>query len=288
MKRIFIRFLAFLLLTGIVVSCNNGNKDVNMSEYPIVSVGENTLYKKQLDDMMPLNYLKSDSAKIADVYVRNWVDEVLMYEKAKQNISNQRTIDELVENYRRTLTIHSYQEDLIIDKARTEITESKLEEYYDKHKDVFLLEAPIIKGLYLKIPLESPEVGNFKKWYSTGKDREIENIEKNALQHTVGYELFYNKWVDFDDIMTMIPMNISDNAQFLRQYSTINISDSSFVYLLHIKEYKLKGDIAPFEYIEQDIHKAILGQERNVFLKQIEQDLYERALGNKTIKFYNK
>lgn len=269
-------------------SCNEKMANVDVERIPIVSVGENVLYQAQLDSMMPLNYLKADSTKLADTYVQNWIKDVLMYEQAKKNISNQELIDEMVESYRRTLTIHSYQEDMIAAKAVDQVTESKMTEFYEKNKEQFRLESPIIKGLYLKVPKESPEVGNFRKWYSTGKDKEIENIEKYALQHTVGYELFYNKWVDFGNIAAMMPLNVSDKEQFLRQNSKIEVSDSSFVYLLHIKEYKLIGDVAPYDYIVEDIKKAIIGRERNLFLKQIEQDLYERAEANKTIKFYNK
>lgn len=277
-----------LLVLGVLLSCNESKVNLDARQTPIVSVGDNVLYQSQLDSMMPLNYLKADSVRLADMYIQNWIRNILVYEQAKKNISNQRMIDEMVEDYRRTLVIHSYQEDLIASKAVDKVNEAKLTEFYEKNKEQFRLQSPIIKGLYLKVPKESPEVNNFRRWYSTGKDHEIENIEKYALQHTVGYELFYNKWVDFGNIMAMMPLNLSDKEQFLKQNSKVEVSDSSFVYLLHIKEYKLTGDIAPYDYIVEDIKKAIIGQERNQFLKQIEEDLYNRAELNKTIKFYNK
>lgn len=272
----------------IFLSCKQNIEAVDLDRLPIVTVGDKTLYKGQLDEMMPLNYLKADSAVIAERHVRIWIDNILLYDKARQNISDRQRIEEMVEDYRRSLTIHSYQEDILSTKMASDVSEGKLKEFYDANKDVLKLDAPIIKGLYLKVPLESPEVNNFKKWYSTGKDKEIENIEKNALQHAVGYELFYNRWVDLDNILSMMPINVSDKNDFLKQNSKVNVSDSSFVYLLHIKEYKVKGDVAPFEYIEKDIKKAIVELDRNQFLKQIEEDLYDKALADETIKFYNK
>lgn len=275
-------------LCVLLTSCKQTAEGVDLGRVPIVSVGDHTLYQSHLDEMMPLNYLKSDSAAIAEKHVRGWIDDILLYEKARQNISDRQRIEKMVDDYRRSLTIHSYQEDILSTKVINDVSEEKLKDFYEQNKDVLLLDAPIIKGLFLKVPLESPEINNFKKWYSTGKDKEIENIEKNALQHAVGYELFYNRWVDLDNILAMMPMNVSDKNAFLKQNSKVNVSDSSFVYLLHIKEYKVKGDIAPFEYVEKNIKKAIVELERNQFLKQIEEDLYNKALSNETIKFYNK
>lgn len=288
MNKVVKKGLCGIALCLFAMACRQGGIDVDSDRVPIVSVGEYTLYKGELDEMMPLNYLKADSASIADRYVRSWIDDILIYDKARKNISDQQRIEDMVSDYRKTLTIHSYQEDILSTMEIDAMSELKLREFYEKNKEVLRLEVPIIKGLYLKVPIESPEVNNFKKWYSTGKDKEIANIEKNALQHAIGYELFYNRWVDFNDMLSVMPINVENKDDFLKHNSKVNISDSLFVYLLHISEYKLKGDVAPFEYVENDIKKAIVELERNQFLKKVEQDLFDKAMSDKTIKFYNK
>lgn len=280
-------FNAILL---VIPSCKQKNETVKMDDDPIVTVLDHTLYRYQLDDMMPHGLPSKDSITIAEENIKNWIDNVLIYEKAKRNIINKKNIDELVENYRQSLIIHSYQEDLVRDRAVKEKyqAEDKLFDFYNDNKSRFLLKEPVIKGLYLKVPVGSPQLSNFRKLYTQGTEKAVENIDKNSLQNAIGYDYFYNKWVNFDDVLSTIPHQIKDEDQFLKNNKTLDIQDSLYVYLLHVKEYKLAGEVAPFEFVKDNIIQIIRERDRNSYLKQIRADLYDKAIADKEIKFYNK
>ena len=49
--------------------------------------------------------MTDDSLLFADRYVRRWIEETLLYEKAKENIPDNAAIERQVENYRRTLIL---------------------------------------------------------------------------------------------------------------------------------------------------------------------------------------
>lgn len=280
--------LFFVLLGATAISCTGTqSSDADMANDPLVTVEGETLYRADLDEILPKGLSSEDSITAAKKYIRMWIDGKLMYAKAKQNVDDQAQIDAMVENYKRSLTVNTYQERLLKEELSKNVPEAELETYYKQNPDKFMLEESIIKGLYLKVPLGSAQLKDLQKWYKDASEKGIENIEKNTLKGAVGYEYFYDKWLSFDEVMDNIPFSIDNGDQFLKSNKSFERQDSSFVYMLNIKEYKLKGSPAPFDYVKNRLRDIFLEAKKNDFMKQVEKDLYEKAVANEEIKFYN-
>lgn len=276
---------------SVLTSCDsNSNKtaQLNKGEVPIVSVYGNTLYLKDLEAVMGEGLAPEDSARIADAYVRKWINEELIYEKAKQNITDKLKINELVEDYRQTLTTYTYQEELLKEVLAKKISDDEMKKYYDTHSDNFKLDFCIIKGLFLKIPLSSPDLSNLKKWYQSNSSEAKEKIEKASLQNAVIYDYFYNRWVNLEEVTVNMPYTISDPVQFLKSNKNLEASDSTYTYLLHIEEYALPGETAPYEFVKPKIHDILINKYKDEFLNQFEEDLYKDAVEDKNVTYYNK
>lgn len=285
MKRIINVGLILVFISA--VSCKKESVETDMSKSPVVTVNNETLYKAELDDAVPRNLSAEDSTAIAQSYIKMWINTRLIYNKAKQNIVNKEEIDQLVEDYRKSLITNSFQEQLIREHFSKSVKDNELQDYYEKNKDKIKLKENIVKGLFLKVPVDSKELANFQKWYKQTNDDAVENIEKKRLQNAVGYEYFYNDWVNFSTLAENLPLPIDDEAQFLRTNKNIEVRDSSFVYLLNIKEYKLTGDEAPFDYIKNHLMEIYIEQQRSDYLKQVHDDLYNKAVSDGEIKFYD-
>ncbi|MFT4221828.1 peptidyl-prolyl cis-trans isomerase [Dysgonomonas sp.] len=285
MKRII--NIGVILVFISVVSCKKENVDTDMSKTPVVTVNNETLYKAELDDAVPRNLSAEDSTEAAQSYIKMWINTKLVYNKAKQNIVNKEEIDQLVEDYRKSLIINSFQEQLIREHFSKAVKDKELEAYYEKNKDKIKLKENIVKGLFLKVPVDSKELANFQKWYKQTNDAAVENIEKKRLQNAVGYEYFYNDWVSFSSMSENIPLSIDNEEQFLKTNKNIEVRDSSFVYLLNIKEYKLIGSEAPFDYVKNHLMEIYIEQQRSDYLKQVQDDLYKKAVSDGEIKFYD-
>lgn len=287
MSRWVIYIIGFFSL--VFISCQKKTKaEVDEQQDPIVSVDASVLYKADVKKSLPETLTPEDSMKAAQAYINAWIEDVLIYNRAKQNIVDQNQIDALVEDYRKSLIIHTYQDRLLKEYISENVPEKELLGFYEKNKDSFKLKENIIKGLYLKIPLESPELKNFRKWYTQTSDEAVGNIEKKQLQNAVAYNFFFDRWMSFESVMENIPFVIKDEQQFLRTKRNIEVQDSSFVYLLNIKEYKLAGGQAPYEFEKNTLVEYYLKKKESDFLKQIRADLYNKALSDKDIVFYNK
>ncbi|NDV79204.1 peptidyl-prolyl cis-trans isomerase [Dysgonomonas sp. 511] len=287
MRKLFI--ISLYIITGcLFLACKQENADIDETKTPIVSVGNKVLYKSDLMKALPPGLTGEDSIKATQAFIDTWIKDKLILEKASQNITDKEDIDALVEDYRKSLITNIYQERLLKEHFSKILSEKELNAYYEENKEKFKLEENIVKGLYLKVPANSPQLANFQKWYKLGTDAALENIENNILQNAMSYDLFYDRWVNFSDITSNIPTTIGDEQQLLRANKNIELSDSAFVYLLNIKEYKLAGTEAPFTYIRNTLEEIFKEQRKASYLQQVRSDLYEKALSSDEIKFYNK
>lgn len=270
-------------------SCSkNRLGEADKSKMPIVTVLEKTLYKADLEGIVYHGMTPEDSAAATQTYIKMWINDRLIYDKAKKNISQKKEIEDLVEEYRTSLIINEYQTKLLRERLSKSVPESELQAFFSKNKERFALKENIIRGLFLKVPKESPALDNFKKWYKQDNENAVKEIETHTLQNAVGYENFYDNWVSFDDVMDNIPEILKDSEDFLKKNKVLEVQDSSFVYMLNIKEYKLQGSEAPFEYVKDYITDAYIEEKRDAFLKELQTDLYNKALSNDHIKYYVK
>lgn len=280
--------VTFVAVISFLASCSNKDTAApSKDDTPIVSVNGKTLYLADLNNAIPSGLSAADSTQAADAYIKMWVKDELVYEKAKQNITDQASIDEMVENYRQSLTTFTYLEQLLKEELSKKITDTELKDYYDKNPNSFELQSCLVKGLFLKIPQSSAEVKNFRQWYQSNTDAAKEKIEKASFQNAVIYDYFYDKWVNFDDVASNIPVPINDQSQFVRSNKNFETQDSLYVYFLHIEEYALAGTKAPYEYSKPQITDILINKYREAFLKTFEADLLHSAEDKNQVKYYN-
>ena len=55
---------------------------------PLVELDGNFLYREDLQSVLPAGLSKDDSLLFAEHYIRNWVEDILLYDKAQSNIPN--------------------------------------------------------------------------------------------------------------------------------------------------------------------------------------------------------
>ena len=223
---------------------------------------------------------------MAEHLVKRWVKDQLVYEVALRNIDDKEAIDHLVEEYRKALVRNRYQERLVNEKVSLEVSESEKRAYYDANQDKFALNKCLIKGLFLKVPVDAPGLSDLKKWYRSTDEDDLERIEKYSVQNAAIYEFFYDKWVNFEDVLDNMPSNVPNPAAYLRSHRFIEESDSSFCYLLNIGDYLLPEGIEPYEYASARIQELLVNQRKMEFLRTFEDELYDDAVQSGEVKIF--
>lgn len=277
----------FYILCGLIGLSSCTKNATIQQKGTLVKVNERTLTKEDVLSVLPKNISSADSLLWAESYIKQWVKDNLVYDVALQNLGdeNRAEIDRLVDSYRRSLVRYRYQEQLVHERLSANITDEEKRNFYDENQDQFELDHSLIKGLFLKIPIDAPNLDEVKKWYRSTSEASIEKIEKYSVQNAVVYDYFYDKWVSFDEVFVNIPIQVTNENEFLRTHSFVETADSSYCYLLNIEEYVAKGKIAPFEYASTQISDMLVNQRKVQFLKNFEEELYNDAIRGGNVVF---
>ena len=133
-----------------------------------------------------------DSAEVADAFIRQWATEILIAEKARNRVES-KDIDNLVEDYRRSLYVHAY-EQYLLNRMPKKVPQADIDSFYQTHPNQYILKESIVKGLLLIVPNGAPDLEKIKKEMQNINAGSIEKIEKYAYRYANGYELFTDDW----------------------------------------------------------------------------------------------
>lgn len=259
------------------------NKRDHNGHSPLVELGESVLYKENLQAVLPVGLSKEDSLLFAQHYIRNWVEEELLYQKAESNIPDDAEIQTLVDNYRKALIMHAYQQKLIGQRLSDDLEDEQIVDYYEQNKELFKLDRALIKGLFIKVPLTAPRLNNVRKWYKTNTHEAIDALEKYSLQSAVKYEYFYDKWIPVAEVLDMIPLKVDSPEEYINKNRRIELKDATFYYFLNISDYRSSGEQEPYEFAKPKAKEMLTNMKRADFMKQVKDDLYQQAVDKEKI-----
>lgn len=276
-----VSLLLFFFLLCLSCDGKHGDRDKSL----LVEVDGNYLYKEELEAALPVSISKDDSLLFAENYIRNWAENVLLYDVAQANIPDTKELERLVENYRKTLIVHTYQQELIKQRISSEFSEHELSNFYNENKQSFVLDRPLIKGLFLKVPFDAPQLTDVREWYKTETQEALENLEKYSWQHAVTYDYFYDKWVLLSDVLGKMPFKEKSPDVYIKENRNIEVKDDEFYYFLNVIEYLGIGDEKPYDFARSSVLEMMTNLKKVDYIKSMKEDLYQQALKKNKIKY---
>lgn len=245
----------------------------------LVTLNGAALTRAELDANMPAGLGADDSVRYARAYVRQWIDARLASEIASHEIDME-AIDRMVEQYRNDLIMFEYGKRMYSAQAQ-EIPEDSLMAYYEAHPGEFVLNRPMVKGVYLKVADGAKSLPTLRRLYRSHKDSDIDNLDKSQLDGAVHYDYFRDKWIDWEQIEQRVPYDFGPSADaFLRQTKNLDFSQGGFTYLLDITDVLSTGQTMPYEAARQQIIDRLQFAERRSYALQLKRDLYDKAISD--------
>lgn len=246
------------------------------SEGIIATIGDNHLYIEDIKNLIPEGTNSDDSTAIVNAYIQRWATDILIYDNAIRNISNQSEINKMVEDYRRTLIIHYYKQEMVNDKVKIP-TDEEVTLFYENNKNLFTLNEPIIKGALMKIP-NNVKTDKIQRKFKNLDN--IEDIEKYALQYAKDYQLFTEYWRPLNEFIDIEKIKINKTGYYEEK-------DSLILTLINVTEYMPQGEIAPLEMVMENVRTTLHNQQKMEYLKNFGNDIYNHAIKYNQIKVKN-
>lgn len=256
------------------------------------------LYRSTLDSLT-LGLNSEDSLRVVQQYIRQWAQDILLYDNSTAR--THREIEKMVSEYRRTLYAQAYEDRLVEHRMPKSIPDSAVQTIYERMPDRFILDESIVKGVLLVVPNDAPNLSKLKQWLlKIGTERQerkekknskatnvLDDIEKYVYQNASGYELFTDQWTTVTALTRQMPVERADLETKLKYGNRIEISDSTQTFILQVTEKHMRGEKMPVEYARPQIEKIILNARRVEFLRKERERLYNDAVQEKKIKFFD-
>ncbi|MDR2084074.1 MAG: hypothetical protein LBP67_03665 [Bacteroidales bacterium] len=277
----------FILIILVFSSCSL-KKDKQEQEKAIARVYDRYLYPSDIIGINSTKLSEIDSIEFIKAYTGSWIKNQLLLYKAESNLTEEDLdIDKLIENYRESLVIFTYEQKVIEQTLDTIVTEIEIENYYENNKSNFELRQNIVKVSYLitksKVVKKPAEI---KKWLMSDNEDDQYKLQKFCEANAEKYYFDENKWFLFSDIIKEIPIDTYNEEAFLKTNNYINFKDSDYEYFIYIKDFMAKESISPLEFVKSNINNIIINKRKKMLLQQIENDLYKTALKNNAIDIY--
>ena len=218
-------FLIFLMLT---VACFNSN-----NQRVIASVNEKDLLLSEVIKEMP--EFTKDSSFFIDSYIKIWARKQLMIYHAEINLSSGLTdYEKQIQEYRESLLIYAYQQELINQNFDTTITSQDILEYYNRYREEFKLVKNIFIGRYITVDKSAPSLKDLSKWYKSDNEESAEKLVDYCQQFAKEYYLTDSSWQYFSNINDRLPNLISEEEYFLQHTKGVWFEDEIYRYYIFL------------------------------------------------------
>jgi HEPN domain-containing protein len=266
--------------------CRNNNN--NARRISVARAGDVTLYLDQITDIIMPGTPPADSAAIIQNYINKWAKRELLFQKAEENLSPElrSEIENQLEESRINLVIYQYQRQMMLEKMDTMVTDNEMGNYYSANQESFVLSSNILKALFIKLPAETPNVDKVRILSRSNEQADLQQLETICYQFADKFDDFNEKWIPLNRISVELPNEIVNEENFLRRTSFYETSDSTFIYIISIRDYKLRSSVAPFEYVRDDIKRIIWNNRRFDFIQSLENGIYNDAIKENNFKLF--
>jgi hypothetical protein len=281
------KIVAILFLALVISGCNR-NREAAI-RIPVAEIGRKTLYYDQIPQMIIGGLNGPDSAAMVQNYINKWAKHELLLMRAEANLSQSARDDiaSQIEETRANLLIYHYQRQMMQEKMDTVISETNLENYYADNEKSFYLMSNIVKALFLKIPASTPNISRIRSLVRSNEQKDMQELESLCYNFAEKFDDFNENWISVDRLLVELPEKINGSEEnFLRYNPFYETTDSLSIYMISIKEYRLRSTLAPYDYVKDDIRRIIMNSRRFEFIQSLENGIYNDALKEKYFKIY--
>lgn len=257
-------------------------------EQAVARVNNAFLYKSDLKHLLAVNTSAADSALIVQRYVDTWVRQQVFLNEALRNLSSENmNFDRQIEEYRNSLIIFSYENQLVKQHLDTLVAEKQLAEYYDKNKADFRLKNNIVKVNYVKLPLDAPDMGLFRRLFRSTDPEEAGLLEDYCIQNAATYFIDSDTWLIFDELLREVPLQVSNAESYLRSNRLVELSDNHFRYFINFLDFQLVGSVSPLAFERENIKSIILNRRKHELINQKRNQFYQEAFSGNQVELFS-
>ena len=244
----------------------------------VARVGKHKLYQSEVSAYIPSDVSPADSTNLALQYINSWATDLIFSDMAQTQLSKaERDVTAELEAYKRDLLRFRYEQRFIGDRLDTLVTEDQMLTFYEKHKNLFVLDRPIMKVRFVDIYKNVENKDRIIRLLSSNKPKDMEEVEGLANKYAIRY---FDKSYEWMDATVLAREFGTDYGQMLakmnQSYIRMESEDASDIKVAYVREIRRSG-VAPFDFCTERIREYILSGRKHDLLVALEQSLLKGA-----------
>ncbi len=267
--------------------CNKPEVSVPLQEDILLQYGDSVLTRTELSRNIPSDLEYEDSCALAATLQRSWLEEQLLEEIAEENLGSDEKIERMVADYRRRLLIAEYRKRMRAQAAGM-VSEDSVKSFYDRHSSQYTLSAPLVKGVYIKLPANSSQLDNVRQWMRNPNEQNLDRLEKYAYKEAIQYDYFMDNWQDWDQLRSQIPYHFPSADAFVATTKDFETTYMGSTYIFHISQHLSTDSPMPYEIAAIEIKKSLEEASRGKYEDALFNSLIDKALKSGKLKINSK
>ena len=267
-----VRNLFFLLIILFVSDCEFLDGKKTDDKIALARVDNNYLY---IEDII-FPSLQNDSSLIIEKQTDQWIRNQLLLKLAYENVINDNNVENQVLQYKNNLVMFEYEKMTYQNNIDFSISDEELNTYYENNIKDFVLPFDLVKALYAKIPVDAPNIRNFRKIIKEYPDSDINEIRSYCFQFAERSFLEDTIWVKLDDIMLNNPLFLINNKSqfFLKRNTYVENVDEKHYFFLKIVDKRLIGETSPLSFESNVINAIILNKRKQELFDKLRDSIF--------------
>lgn len=284
-RRVHIALLVIIVLPSLF-SCRAISSFLHNDDV-VAKAGNGVLYRHDLDQIIPKGLSKEDSTRFALQFINTWASDMVFLSIAEEQLPKaEQDVSRELEDYRRSLLKYRYEQLYVNQRLDTAVTADLVQEYYDAHKDKFILTNPIVRARYLCIHPDSPVLEPIKKKMSSEDPEEVAMADSLAYSSAMKFTSWDDRWIDVNVLAREFSSDWTTVSSAAKGRWVSITDEAGLLHVAYICETKASGQLAPVEYCTEKIKDIIISSRKQALISGLERDLLNEARENGTFVIY--
>ena len=160
----------------------------------------------------------------------------------------------------------------------TVVSTEAMQGYYEANKNSFALKESIVQMRYIVLPKDNIDVSLIQEHFQLNAPIDKHFLDSLNYQFN-RYEIKDSIWFTKREFLQNFPViAINDFNKYLKKSQFFLFEDSIEVYLLHVSDYRLASENAPFSMVKNTIRKIVFNRNKLEYIKEFDQEILQDAI----------
>ena len=279
---------ALLIITFLVAISSCRLYDRLFKGDVVARAGRDVLYESDVEALNITGFSPEDSARIVERYIVSWAKSRLLLDMALSQLSKaDRDVEAQLEEYRQQLLVYRYEQQYVEQRLDTAVTDQEYMDFYEANPASFVAHVPLMKGWYIKVSDDSPNLNPIKSIYRSRVEEDRDRLGQLCYTSAEKY-YFFEDWVGLDAVVEGTGLDVQELARVLDNRSFIEKKFLGYTYLISVDDYVPAGSLAPYEYCRERIRNHILNRRKQELIASLERNLLNDAIVSEKFVIYSR